>query len=466
MKENTAQRGTLTAVLISSFLIAYMGSSITIVLPLIGDEFSLPPSFLGWIAMVYLLSTAVFLLPAGMGADLRGRKKFFLAGSLLTVLASVGCALAPNGASLLLARVSQGAGAALIFSTSSPLVATAFPPEQRGKALGISIAAVYLGLSAGPFLGGLLSHLCGWRTLFQLNALGMLAAAAVGHRMIVPDPAPSPGRIDLAGSSLCAAAVVCGMLGLTWISTPKGLPLLLLGALLLAWFLTFELRAASPLLPVTDFRRNRVFLFSNLASMINYSSTFAISFFLSLYLQYVKGYTPDIAGLALMAQPLVQSLFSPAAGRLSDRYNPRLPASAGMALIAAALLVFALYPGVMPIGVIIILLVILGLGFALFSSPNTNAILGSVARQQLGIASSVMGMTRMLGQAISMAIAIFLLAHFVGDSRVDAANTPAFLQAARLAFIIFALLCLIGIPASWARGGTTTPIPLREPDAP
>ncbi|HEY1406210.1 MAG TPA: MFS transporter, partial [Spirochaetota bacterium] len=403
----------------------------------------------------YLLSTAGFLLPSGMGSDLYGRKRVFLLGGILIIISSIGSVFSPTGNILLIFRVLQGSGAAMMFATSSPLVTTIFPPHKRGRMLGVSVAAVYLGLSAGPFLGGIFSHLYGWRSLFYLNAAGMTVAVIVGHSLIMkdqPDPATRGKHIDYVGSVLFAASVLCGMIGLTSIVSPKGLPLFIAGVGLLTLFLIYELRAETPLVPVRIFRRNRVFIFSNMAAMVNYSATFAISFFLSLYLQYVKGYTPDRAGFVLVAQPIVQSAFSPLAGKLSDTHDPRILPSAGMGIIALSLLVVALYPGVMPVGVIIIILAILGFGFALFSSPNTNAVLGSVEHRQLGIASSILGMMRVLGQVISMAFAILLVAHFVGGSRIDARNTPAFLTAVRIGFGIFSVLCIAGIPASWARG--------------
>ncbi|HNX58960.1 MAG TPA: MFS transporter [Spirochaetota bacterium] len=448
--------GTLFAVSLSSFMTAYMGSSINIALPLIGREFSLAPSFLGWITMTYLLSTAVFLLPSGMCSDIRGRKKVFITGCVIIILASAGCVLSPTGKALLFFRIIQGSGAAMLFASSSPIITTAFSPEKRGKVLGISVAAVYLGLSAGPFLGGILAHWCGWRSLFYFNIIAMFVSLISGYRMIVPDVIDKSHhgkKFDIAGAILSGSGILCCMTGLTRITSRPGIPLAFAGTALLVLFLFHELKTQAPLVPVRVFRRNRVFIFSNLAAMINYSSTFAISFFLSLYLQYIKGYTPDRAGLILIAQPVLQAILSPAAGKLSDSRDPRVLSSAGMGIIASALLVFALYPGVLPVWLIITLLSILGVGFALFSSPNTNSVLGSVEYRHLGTASSVLSIMRVLGQVMSMAVAILLMAHFTGSGRIDADNSENFLSALRVGFIIFSALCLAGIPASWARGG-------------
>jgi MFS family permease len=448
--------GTLIAVSLSSFLISYMVSSINIALPLIGQEFSLAPSFLGWIAMTYLLSTAVFLLPSGMYSDIRGRKKVFIAGCAIIMLSSAGCVFSPSGLILILFRIIQGTGTAMLFASSTPIITTAFPPEKRGRVLGITIATIYMGLSMGPFLGGILAHWYGWRSLFYFNIIGMSVALVGGYKLIIADKVDKTHykkRIDLTGSALSAAAILCGMIGLTHVTSLYGAPLMIGGAVILIIFFFHELRTLEPLLPVRVFRHNRVFIFSNIASMINYSSTFAITFFLSLYLQYIKGYTPDQAGLILIAQPVMQAVLSPVAGRLSDTRDPRILSSAGMGIIASGLLVFAIYPGVLPVWLIVTLLSLLGVGFALFSSPNTNAVFGSVEHRYLGTASSVLSMMRVLGQVMSMAIAILLMAHFTGSSTVDSSNAGAFLSALRAGFIIFSILCIAGIPTSWARGG-------------
>ena len=448
--------GTLIAVSLSSFLVSYMVSSINIALPLIGQEFTLAPSVLGWIAMTYLLSTAVFLLPSGMYSDIRGRKKVFIAGCAIIMLSSVGCVFSPSGLILILFRIIQGTGTAMLFASSTPIITTAFPPEKRGRVLGITIATIYMGLSMGPFLGGILAHWYGWRSLFYFNIIGMSVALVGGYKLIVADKVDKTHykkRIDLTGSALSAAAILCGMIGLTHVTSLYGAPLMIGGAVILVIFFFHELRTLEPLLPVRVFRHNRVFIFSNIAAMINYSSTFAITFFLSLYLQYIKGYTPDRAGLILIAQPVMQAVLSPVAGRLSDSRDPRILSSAGMGIIACGLLVFAIYPGVIPVWLIVALLSLLGVGFALFSSPNTNAVFGSVEHRYLGTASSVISMMRVLGQVMSMAIAILLMAHFTGSHTVDSSNADAFLSALRAGFIIFSILCIAGIPTSWARGG-------------
>jgi MFS family permease len=200
------------------------------------------------------------------------------------------------------------------------------------------------------------------------------------------------------------------------------------------------------------FFRNAVFAFSNLAALINYSATFAVTFLLSLYLQYIQGLSPLAAGTVLVAQPVVMALGSPFAGRLSDRKEPQLIASAGMAITAASLAALAFLREGWPLSVIGLELALLGLGLALFSSPNTNAVMSSVEKRYYGLASATLGTMRLTGQMFSMAIATFVLSVFLGNVRIGPEHHLALLQSMRVLFAVFALLCTAGIIASLARG--------------
>jgi MFS family permease len=207
-------------------------------------------------------------------------------------------------------------------------------------------------------------------------------------------------------------------------------------------------------LQIELFKNNIVFAFSNLAALINYSATFAVSFLLSLYLQYIKGFTPEKAGLILIAQPVMMAIFSPLAGILSDRIEPLIIASIGMALTTAGLVMLIFVGNGASIGFIIVSLIILGLGFGLFSSPNTNAVMGSVERKFYGVASGMLGTMRLTGQTFSLGISLLLFALYIGRVEITPEYYPLFLKSMRTAFIIMAILCFLGIFASIARGKT------------
>ncbi len=242
------------------------------------------------------------------------------------------------------------------------------------------------------------------------------------------------------------------MYGFSRLPSLPGALLTAAGLLALIGFVLFELQVGAPLLDLRLFRHNRIFAFSNLAALFNYSATSAVAFLMSLYLQYIKGLPPQKAGLVLVAQPIVMALASPFAGRLSDRSEPRFIASFGMALSAAGLLLFFLLGPDTGFGFIVAALVCLGLGFGLFSSPNTNAIMCSVERRHLGVASAALGTMRLTGQMLSAGITMMIFALVMGRAAIVPSLYPLFLRSARIAFVFFAALCIVGVFASLARG--------------
>jgi len=453
MKLTSEQRSASIVAGLASFLAPFMGSSVNIALPSIGREFQTDAITLGWVATAYLLAAAVFLVPFGRLADIYGRKKIFLLGMTAYTTASLLCSLAASARTLIVFRVAQGMGAALVFGTSVAILTSVFPRGERGRALGINTAAVYLGLSLGPVLGGFLTHQLGWRSVFLVNIpLGLLVIAVVLARLRGEWAEAQGERFDLPGSLTYGLALVGIMLGFSRLPQRLGFWLFGAGVAVAAGFVVCERRIVFPVLDVRLFLRNRVFAFSNLAALIHYSATFAVAFFVSLYLQYIQGMTPQGAGLILIAQPAVMTLFSPFAGRASDRIDPRIVASLGMAISSLGLFLLAFLRGATSLLFIVSSLALLGFGFALFSSPNTNAVMGSVEKKSYGVASATLATMRLVGQMTSMGVAMMIVAVFVGRVQITPASHEAFLQALRAGFWLFAALCLAGVFASLARG--------------
>jgi EmrB/QacA subfamily drug resistance transporter len=431
----------------------FMAASINIALPAIGAEFSMDAVLLGWIATSYLLSAAVFLVPFGRLADIHGMKKIFISGLALYTISSFLSAVAPSASILIAVRVLQGFGSAMLFGTGTAILICLFPPHERGKVLGINVASVYLGLSLGPVLGGFLTQSFGWRSIFLANVpLGLIVLILVSWKLKGEWAAARGEKFDLIGSIIYSTMLICVMYGFSLLPATLGSVMVLLGLLGLVALIKWESTTESPVLDINLFRTNRVFAFSNLAALINYSATFAAGFLLSLYLQYIKGLDPQDAGMVLIAQPLVMAIFSPFAGRLSDRIEPRIIASAGMALTLLCIIPFAFIDGQTPVWYITVVLVILGLGLALFSSPNTNAIMSSIERRCYGVGSATLASMRLVGQALSMGVAMLVFAVYMGRVEILPENYPLFLVSARIAFMIFAGLCFLGIFASLARG--------------
>lgn len=448
----TMKRVILFIAIISSFITPFDGSSVNIALPSIGEEFSLDAVTLSWITTAYLLSIAILLVPFGKLADIFGRKRIFLWGISIFTLASFLVTFSTDVVMLIALRLLQGTGCAMIFGTSLAILSAAYPPGERGKALGISIAAVYLGLSLGPFLGGILTETMGWRSIFLVNVpLGILCILFTVWKLPMEWRDAEGEHFDLAGSVLWAASLVAFIYGLSILPDLTGIVLIGGGIVILLFFILLEIRRPFPVLNMHLFLRNRVFAFSNLAALINYSATYAVTFLLSLYLQIAQGFSAEYAGLILVAQPVVQALFSPLAGKLSDRIDPGRVASAGMALTVAGLLFLTFLNAGTTIPYILGCLVLLGAGFGIFSSPNTNAIISSVDRKSYGVASGMVGTMRLVGQMLSMGLAMTVFAIFIGRVSLELAPLSSFIESIHVAFIIFFAMCLIGMVFSLVR---------------
>ncbi|MDW5550821.1 MFS transporter [Methanosarcina sp.] len=453
----TGKQVVLLIAILAGFITPFDGSAVNIALPAIGAEFHMDAIALSWVATAYLLSSALFLVPFGKIADIYGRKKVFLYGIMIFSLSSLIMTMASSSEMLIGVRVVQGIGSAMIFGTGVAIVTSVFPPGERGKALGTYITAVYIGLSVGPLLGGAMTQYLGWRSIFFVNVpIGITAVILILWK-IKGEWAECRGeKFDLTGSVIYGAAVVAVMYGFSVLPELKGVALLALGTLGVIVFALFEIRTSSPVLDISLLTKNRIFAFSNLSALINYSATYAVTFLLSLDLQYTKGFTPEHAGLILVAQPVVMAMVSPIAGRLSDRTEPRIVASAGMAFTALGLFLLIFLTELTPLWHLIITLFILGIGFGLFSSPNTNAIMSSVDKKFYGVASGMNGTMRLLGQMLSMGIAMMIFAIVIGPVEITPEYYSQFVLSLHYAFILFTAFCILGIFASLVRGNRSS----------
>jgi EmrB/QacA subfamily drug resistance transporter len=438
---------------LGSFMTPFLGSSVAIALPSIGKQLSMNAILLGWVSTAYLLAAAMFLVPLGKISDIYGRKKIFTLGVFIYAVASVLSAISTSATMLISVQVLQGIGAAMIYGTAVAILTSVFPASDRGRVLGINVAAVYIGLSLGPFLGGLLTQYFGWSSVFWVNVPLCLLIIALVFWKLKGDWAEARGqKFDVTGAAIYSIMLIAVMYGFTRLPAVIGVVLILVGAGGFAVFVVWETKVKSPVLDISLFRHNTVFALSNMAALINYSATFAVSFLLSLYLQYIKGFNPEHAGLILISAPVMQAIFSPAAGRLSDKVEPRIVSSAGMGLTVIGLTFFIFLNRATSLWYIVAGLGIIGLGFALFSSPNVNAVMSSVDRRYYGVASATLATMRQIGMTFSMGMVMLIFGIYIGHVQITPEYYPAFINSVNIAFSIFAVLCLAGIFASLARG--------------
>jgi EmrB/QacA subfamily drug resistance transporter len=437
---------TLIITTIAGVITSLMMSAVHIALPTMGNELSIDAVLLGWVITAMTLPQVAVLLAAGRFADIYGRKKVFLYGMVLFTVGSFLCAIANSAATLIIFRVIQGIAGGMSFGTLMAIITSVFPGEERGRAIGTVTGATFIGLAAGPFYGGALTEQFGWRSIFYVSAVLCLAAVILIIWKMKGEWAEARGeKFDVAGSVVFGISIVILIYGFTVLPSTLGFILVVLGIVGLLAFIRLELRTESPVLHVEIFRRNRVFVFSNLAMLIHFSAVFASVFLVSLFLQYTLGYSPQNTGIIMLGQMVPMALLSPVAGRISDRIDPRVIASFGMMLISVGLLMFIFLAEETTLWYVIIGLVVLGTGSGIFSSPNSNAVMGSVEKKFLGVAAGIQGTMRSSGQMIGMAIVMILFSFYIGDTAITPEYYPAFLTSTRVAFIIFTALGLSGV---------------------
>jgi MFS family permease len=450
--DKSLKRSVLVVSAFASFLTPFLSSSINLALPAIGKELHADAISMGWVVSSFLLASAIFLLPFGRLGDIAGRKKIFTLGILLYTISTFLIIFSWNIISLIILRIFQGFSSAMIFGTSLAIISSVFKEGERGRAMGINITATYFGLSSGPVVGGLLTHYFGWRSIFVfLVPFGIISLVLIASRIKTEWSEAHGERFDWRGSVIYGISLASFMYGFSKLPLSVGWVCLTSGIIMAVVFLFYEKNIINPVLDIRLILRNRVFAFSGIAALIHYAATNATGFFISLYLQYLKGFDARTAGLIMISQPVMMALLSPLAGKLSDKRNPGIIASLGMGLTATGLILLCFVNENTPVVSIVILLLLMGVGFGLFSSPNSNAIMSSVEKRFLGIASGVVGTMRMVGQMMSMGIAMMLMSLYIGVQKITPFAYNGLMSSMKTGFIIFSILCILGIFASLAR---------------
>lgn len=452
-KHDKTQKSTIFVAIITSFITSFIGSATNLSIPDMSADFGVGAAAVGWIVTAYMLPVAALSVPFGKIADITGRKKIIVWGIAVFTIGSFASGAAVSFQMIIVTRVFQAVGAAMIFATNHAILISEFPGSERGRVLGYALAATYTGLSAGPVLGGIINHSFGWRTIFFLTgAAGIIVIVEAVRKL--PDrkvSGESPG-FDRTGNFLYVMMIMLTIYGLTRFSDNRAAIVLVAAGLVLGVvFVKKELKEESPLVNVRLFAGNMSYTLSNLAALLNYAATYAIGYLLSIYLQVVEGFSSQTAGIILIVQPLLMAVFSPYMGRLSDRISPYKLATAGMGLCAVSLALLSFINTETSVAAIIVILCFAGCGFALFSSPNTNAVMSCVDKSSYGVASSVLSTMRNIGHAMSMALITITVNFNLGDIALAQAEPEAIVRTMRTAYIIFTVICAAGIFCSMKR---------------
>ena len=448
----TANKRIALAILaLSSFISAMNMNAVIVAIPVIGDEFAMKAALLVWITNSVMLVSAVLFILFGRLADIYGRKKVFLYGFCLTAISSFLCATANSGMLLIVFRAVQGLAGAMTVGTSIALISTVFPAEERGKALGINAAALYLGLASGPTLGGILTQQLGWRSLFYLfGILSMVVAMLVLWKLRSEWAEAKGEKLDIPGMITITLSLGLILVSFAYLPSLFAVVSILLGITGMFLFVRMENKIEFPVLDIGVFRGNKPFVFSNLTTAFNYIAIAAIAFFASLYLQYIKGLTPQTAGFILLIQPLMITIFTVVSGRLTERTEPQFIASIGMLIIFIAMLLLAFLTQATSLSFFIFYLALTGLGQGLFITPNIHAIMNSVNTRYLGTASGIQATSRGLGMVLGLGVATIVFNYLIGDVQITPVYYPAFMLSMKVCFAVSAVLSFVGIFTQFA----------------
>ncbi len=445
MKNIELKNTVLITVMLGSFLIPFMGTSLNVALPSIGKEFILDAILLSWIPTAFILANAALILPFGRLADIYGRKKIFLYGVIIYTVASFLAATSTSGILLLIFSFLQGIGCSMIFGTGVALISSVFDPRDRGQAYGIYVASVYTGIFSGLILGGFLIEHLGWRSIFIFNIPFGLLLISIILLKLKSDWSGSEGeKFDFIGSLLFFFIIISLMQGFSTLINDMGKFLIFAGILGTVIFLKYEDSIKHPLLRISIFK-NSVFTISIISILIINLGTTSMTFLLSLYLQYLKLLSPNAAGIILVLQPLSVTILSPFAGKISDIIDVRIITSAGMAITSIGLFSFTFLNNNTHLDHIILGLILVGTGLALFSSPATSAAMNSIGKEMYGTASATVSTMVFTGQVLSMGIIILIFDLYLGNVQIIPKYYSLFLKSVNIAFFIYTAFCFAAI---------------------
>ena len=447
------RRMVLLACCFAGFITPLLSTMMNLSLVNIGQEFGAGSHQLAYVNTAFLLSSVVFMVPMAKVGDIVGKKRIFMTGVAVIAVTCLVAPFSPDFWFLIACRAVMGLGSACIVTTSVSMITDVFPHENRGGAIGLQTMCVYIGLAAGPVVGGLLNDAFGWHSLFYI--IVPIAVVAVVCMMafrseIRPDEG---GRFDSKGSVLYGIAIVLSMGGMINLPETWAYAMLVVGVLFLAVFVWSQLRTPHHLLNVRLFK-GRVFSGSCLATFMNYASSYSISYFLALYLQSIGNLTATEAGMLMLVQPTIQAVLTPYFGRLSDRLaDKRVLPTVGLVISAFGIATILTYGVGTPLSTVVVTQIIIGIGFSMFSAPNTSIIMGSVDPRETGEASAMVAVMRQTGMMVSMGIAMLFISVIMGSAdNLSPETYDSFIIVMRCSFGVCVAMCIVGAVVSLFRG--------------
>lgn len=432
----------------TSFITAFSTSAIAVALPAIAAVFAIDAILQNWLAISFLLAVAIFSVPLGKLSGKYGLKKFFIIGMVIFVFGAIGASFSFSIYLLIFFRIVQGLAGAILNVAGFAMITEALLPSERGKGIGITVSSVYIGLTLAPVLGGILTQNLGWRSIFYL-IIPLLFIPLIITILKVKEEwiTGKHDPFDYIGTIIYSIGILVFMYGFTILNEIHGMALTLIGSCLLIGFAVWELRQKFPVFEVKLFKNSK-FSSSSLAALISYLATFIVTYILNYHLQYIEGMDPQITGIILIVTPALMAIIAPFSGKLSDKIEPQVLSAIGMGFVTIGIFILIFLEKGTPLYVLIIAMILQGIGYGIFSSPNTNSIMGSVPRKFASIASATVSTVRVIGQTMSLGILTVIFAIVMGSVPIIPKYFPLLTQSSQIACIISVVLCIIAVLAS------------------
>ncbi len=444
MEENKINRYVIIMAVLASFAVAFTSNAVSVALPVIAKDFQISNILQNWIVSIYLIIIATASVPFGKICAKYGLNKTLRIGFIVYIIGALLSGLSPNVYFMIVARIIQAIGSAVLFVNVMSIITAQIPPKNRGQAIGLNVTGVYIGLALAPTISGILSQNISWRSIFYITipltiiAYYLLVKVDKEWEMGVDDP------IDIKGSIYYIVGILILMYGFTIMNSIEGLILVIISIVILIIFAKYELKVNNPIYEIRLFK-NIKYTSSNIASLISYFATFVVTYILNYHLQYIRGFDPQISGIILIVTPLLMAICAPFSGRLSDKIDPQIIAAVGMGLVSIAVFLLIFLDSNTPIYMIMVSMVLQGLGFGLFSSPNSNVIMSSVDKKDIGTASASLSTVRTIGQSLSLGLLTLIFAFIMGNVPIIPENYTLLIQSSQVTMIISTILCIIAV---------------------
>ena len=446
----------LAASCLAIFVNPLAGTMLNLALSAIQKDFLCSEHQLGWVASIYFIVSVMFLLPSAKLADIFGKRRVFLSGAVIAVIGVILSIFSQNIVMLYVFRGITGIGMAAISSTSVSMISDVYEPFERGPALALNTACVYIGAAIGPTLGGVVTEYLGWRAIFVILIPFLLGSFFFMFRFPYNIMSTPGQHFDLIGSVVYGTGILVFMFGLISLPETYAIVMMVIGSLTIICFIFYEIKDSNPLVKLSIFRNTR-FSRSMLALLLNYSASYCVAFFMSRYLQEVGALTPTQAGMIMMTQSVVQVVFTLWAGKVATKMDMRILPTLGMMVTCCALGMMLMVTETLNIPLLLASLATLGVGMGLFSAPNTIAVMSYVRKEQYNGASGLIATVRQFGMMVSMGIATCLISVFLGnDTALEPSNYGTFMMILKYAWTTCLIFCAIGAVFSWFRGPSYT----------